>query len=402
MSKNVPEVRFGGFSEEWKINKLAEIVDRVTRKNSKLESTLPLTISAQHGLVDQVTFFNKQVASKDVSNYYLLEKGEFAYNKSYSKGFPWGAVKRLDKYEKGVLSTLYIVFIPRYVNSDFLLSYYDTNRWHKEVSMRAAEGARNHGLLNITAKDFFETELKIPSTAIEQQKIGALFKQLDNMIALQQQLVEQQQQYKKAMLQKMFPQKGERVPKVRFNGFSGNWEEKKLNEVAKYRNGKAHEKNISYDGKYIVVNSKFVSTNGKVKKFSDEQIEPMYENEIAFVLSDVPNGRAIAKTFLVKTNDIYSLNQRIAGVTPDVNTDAYFLYILMNRHHYFLRFDDGVGQTNLSKNDVEKFIENYPCYKEQQKIGAFFKELDDAIALHQKKFEDYQQLKKALVQRMFV
>ncbi|UNP76228.1 restriction endonuclease subunit S [Bacillus nitratireducens] len=202
--ERVPRVRFDGFSGDWEITKLEEIVDRVTRKNSKLESTLPLTISAQHGLVDQITFFNKQVASKDVSSYYLLEKGEFAYNKSYSKGFPWGAVKRLDKYVKGVLSTLYIVFVPKRVNSDFLVSYYDTNRWHKEVSMRAAEGARNHGLLNITAKDFFETELKIPSTAIEQQKIGAFFKQLDDTIALHQKKLEDYQQLKKALLQCMF------------------------------------------------------------------------------------------------------------------------------------------------------------------------------------------------------
>lgn len=95
-----PVIRFTGYIEDWNQNKLNSIVERVTRKNSNLESTLPLTISAQHGLVDQNTFFNKQVASRDVSNYYLLKKGEFAYNKSYSNGFPLGAIKRLDAYEK--------------------------------------------------------------------------------------------------------------------------------------------------------------------------------------------------------------------------------------------------------------------------------------------------------------
>ncbi|MEC2873453.1 restriction endonuclease subunit S, partial [Bacillus cereus] len=200
----VPEVRFPGFTEDWERCKLGEIVERITRKNKDLESTLPLTISAQFGLIDQNTFFKKQVASKDVSGYYLLKKGEFAYNKSYSNDFPWGAVKRLDKYDMGALSTLYITFRPTKVNSDFLVSYYDSNDWHKEVSMRAAEGARNHGLLNISAQDFFETELKIPKENNEQEKIGAFFKQLDDIIALHQRELDALKETKKAFLQKMF------------------------------------------------------------------------------------------------------------------------------------------------------------------------------------------------------
>ena len=119
-----------------------------------------------------------------------------------------------------------------------------------------------------------------------------------------------------------------------------SWEQCELGEVAKYRNGKAHENDISENGKYVVINSKFVSTDGEVRKFSDQQIEPLHRGEIAFVLSDVPNGRAIARTFLINENDKYSLNQRIAGITPMDNIDSYFLHILMNRHPYFLRFDD--------------------------------------------------------------
>ncbi|PFO62771.1 restriction endonuclease subunit S [Bacillus cereus] len=200
----VPEIRFSGFTEDWERCKLGEIVERITRKNKNLESTLPLTISAQFGLIDQNTFFKKQVASKDISGYYLLEKGEFAYNKSYSNDFPWGVVKRLDKYDMGVLSTLYITFRPTKVNSDFLVSYYDSNKWHKEVSMRAAEGARNHGLLNISAQDFFDTELKIPKENNEQEKIGIFFKQLDDIIALHQRKLDALKATKKAFLQKMF------------------------------------------------------------------------------------------------------------------------------------------------------------------------------------------------------
>ena len=156
-------------------------------------------------------------------------------------------------------------------------------------------------------------------------------------------------------------------------------------EVAEYRNGKAHENEINDDGEYIVVNSKFVSTNGEIRKFSYAQNEPLYENEIAFVLSDVPNGRAIARTFLVDKSGKYTLNQRIAGITPHEDTDPYYLYIKMNRNEYFLKFDDGNKQTNLSIKDVLNYEDMYPSYKEQQKIGMYFQQLDHIITLHQRK-----------------
>ena len=172
----------------WEQRKLSDIVERVTRKNTNLESKLPLTISAQYGLVDQVTYFNNRVASQNISNYYLVKNGEFAYNKSSSDGYPFGAVKRLDLYDMGVLSTLYIVFSLKDLNvsSDFLACYYDTDKWHKQVSERAAEGARNHGLLNISAEDFLDTDLMIPQDIREQALIGDYFKSLDNLITLHQ------------------------------------------------------------------------------------------------------------------------------------------------------------------------------------------------------------------------
>ena len=185
--QKVPEIRFEGFTDDWEQRKLGEIVERVTRKNQDLVSELPLTISAQYGLIDQNEFFDKRVASKDVSGYYLIYNGEFAYNKSTSGDAPWGAIKRLDKYEKGVLSTLYIVFKIRdesVTSSDFLVTYYDTSNWHKDVQAIAAEGARNHGLLNISPADFFKTELMLPQDIEEQKKIGEYFDHLDHLITL--------------------------------------------------------------------------------------------------------------------------------------------------------------------------------------------------------------------------
>jgi len=203
----VPEIRFDGFTYDWEQRKLGDLVNRITRKNQDLVSELPLTISAQYGLIDQNEFFDKRVASKDVSSYYLIENGEFAYNKSTSTDALWGAIKRPDRYENGVLSTLYIVFGIKennLVDSDFLVSYYSTNLWHKGIHEIAAEGARNHGLLNIAPANFFETELMIPQDIEEQKKIGKYFEELDHLITLHQRKCDELKKMKKYMLQNMF------------------------------------------------------------------------------------------------------------------------------------------------------------------------------------------------------
>ena len=400
--KLVPEVRFKGFTDDWEQHKLGEISERILRKNSDLQSLLPLTISAQDGLVDQTIYFNKQVASKQLKNYLLLYNGDFAYNKSYSVGYPYGAIKRLDKYKQGVLSTLYIAFKPTNINSDFLQHYYDTDKWYREIYRNAAEGARNHGLLNISANDFFNSKLITPSDNDEQLKIAKIINVFNRLITLQQRKLEQLMQLKKAMLQQLFVDKNCKQPILRFKNFNDNWEERKLSDIANYRNGKAHEQYIDMNGIYTVVNSKFISTNGKVKKFSNKPIELLKKGEIAFVLSDVPNGKALAKAYLIDSDNRYSLNQRIAGITPSSDINSYFLYILINRNRYFLKFDDGVGQTNLSKKDIEEFKENYPLFDEQQKIANLFSQIQTLISLQQNKHTQLIALKKYLLQKLFI
>ena len=257
----------------------------------------------------------------------------------------------------------------------------------------------NPKLMNNVMADI---DIKIPLNLEEQRKISELFSEIDSIITLHQRKLDKLVQLKSSFLEKMFPTNGCNKPQIRFKGFSDAWEQRKLESVALYRNGKAHEQSICLDGKYIVVNSKFVSTNGKTIKYSNEQIEPLFKDEIAFVLSDVPNGKAIARTFLIDKNDLYTLNQRIAGITPIRNTDPYFLYKLMNRHQYFLNFDDGVKQTNLTVADVLEFEAKYPAPPEQKKIGLLFKAIDNAITLHQRKLEMLKNLKSSLLEKMFV
>ena len=178
---------------------------RITDKNKENKCSLVLTIAAQYGLVDQESFFNKSVASENLTGYYILNKGDFAYNRSYSSGYAWGAVKRLDNYSEGVLSTLYICFRAdeSIVNSDYLSYYFESSKWHKEVSDISGEGARNHGLLNISVSDYFNTEHRF-ATMSEQKRIASML----NAIVIKEQnaielgkLYSKQKQY---LLRQMF------------------------------------------------------------------------------------------------------------------------------------------------------------------------------------------------------
>lgn len=274
----------------------------------------------------------------------------------------------------------------------FLKAFFQIVKWN------GTEGSTIKRLYN---KNILNTEIILPKIK-EQTAIGKLIEKFDYLITLQQRKLEQLKQLKKALLQQLFVDKNCKQPILRFKNFNDNWEERKLSDIANYRNGKAHEQYIDMNGIYTVVNSKFISTNGKVKKFSNKPIELLKKGEIAFVLSDVPNGKALAKAYLIDSDNRYSLNQRIAGITPSSDINSYFLYILMNRNRYFLKFDDGVGQTNLSKKDIEEFKENYPLFDEQQKIANLFLKIQILITLQQNKLTQLTTLKKYLLQKLFI
>ncbi|HEL2474408.1 TPA: restriction endonuclease subunit S [Streptococcus suis] len=407
----VPRLRFPGFTDAWKQRKLGEVSKRVTRRNKELISSLPLTISAQHGLVDQEEFFNKQVASKDVSSYYLIKKGEFAYNKSYSNGYPWGAIKRLDRYEMGVLSTLYIVFKPTsLICSDYLVSYYDTVNWYKEVSMIAAEGARNHGLLNIAPNDFFKTRLFIP-TLPEQEAIGSFFSDLDQLITLHQRKLDDVKELKKALLQKMFPKgNGNDFPELRFPEFTDAWKQRKLGEVAE----KISQKNLD---------RQYVETFTNSAEFGIISQRDFFEKNI----SSLDN---ISGYYIVSPDD-FVYNPRISNLAPvgpikrnklgrvgvmsplytifrfsDIHLDFVEKYFDTTIWHRYMELngDSGARSDRFAiKDSVFKGLPiPLPSLPEQEAIGNFFSDLDQLITLHQRQLDHLKLLKKALLQQMFI
>lgn len=202
------EIRFkddnGNDFPDWQEQRFEQVFERVTRKN-KADNQNVLTISAQQGLINQEKYFNKSVSAKDVTGYYLLEKGDFAYNKSYSKGYPMGAIKRLNNYEKGVVSTLYICFKSHGKQHDeFWEQYFEAGNLNREINKIAQEGARNHGLLNVSVTEFFHDVKVVAPCAEEQQKIADFLQAIDKKLDAVNQQIELTQTFKKGLLQQMF------------------------------------------------------------------------------------------------------------------------------------------------------------------------------------------------------
>ncbi len=400
----IPSIRFRGFDDAWEQRKLGDIVERVVRKNTNNESSLPLTISAQYGLVDQITYFNNRVASRDVSNYYLVLNGEFAYNKSTSDGFPFGAVKRLDLYEKGVLSTLYIVFSIKNqseIDSDYLTVFFDTDRWHKGVSERAAEGARNHGLLNISADDFFDIDIFLPRHKEEQVAIGSYLRHLDHLITLRQRKFEKLTNVKKSMLKKMFPQNGSSYPAVRFNGFTDPWEQRRFGDVFE----EYSEKNRAELPPLTIVQG-----SGTIRR--DES-----ERALQYDKASLPSYKAVHEgDFIVHLRSFEGGLEKANSqgiVSPAYHTfrgegiDSRFYYAYfrskkfidtdLKPHVYGIR--DG---RNIDIEGMKTIEIPFTSYPEQRLIGDAIGAINTLITLHQHELEKLQSIKKALLEKMFV
>ena len=390
----VPAIRFAGFTDPWEQRKLGDIAERVTRKNENNESDLPLTISAQHGLIDQRLFFNAQVASRDMSGYYLLRQGEFAYNKSTSADSPWGAIKRLTRYEKGCVSTLYICFALLNANPDYLVTYYETNRWHKAVQMIAAEGARNHGLLNIAPDDFFDTMVSLPESQAEQQTIGAFFSRLDSLITLHQRKYDKLVIFKKSMLEKMFPKDGESVPEIRFAGFTDPWEQRKLENLASFGGG--HTPSMADASNYVDGKILWV-TSQDVKQHYIENTTTMISEKGAATLTLYPSDSIVivARSGILrhtipvaKLRKPATVNQDIKVIqTVDSCDSSWLLQYFIASNKTLLR-EYGKTGTTVESIDFAKMKSTalmVPYIEEQQAIGSFFSRLDNLITLHQRK-----------------
>jgi len=400
-----PALRFKGFTDPWEQRKLGDAFERVVRKNTNNESRLPLTISAQDGLVDQITYFNNRVASRDVSNYYLVYNGEFAYNKSTSDGYPFGAVKRLDWYEKGVLSTLYIVFAlkhPEKDDSDFMTVFYDTDRWHRGVAERAAEGARNHGLLNISADDFFDIDTTMPEDKVEQEKIGRLLKKLDTLITLHQRKYEKLVNIKKSMLDKMFPKNGASVPEIRFKGFTDPWEQRKVGDHLIPSKLPGH---TGVDARKLTVKLWGKGVVEKTDSYGGSEHTQYYVRHAGqFMYGKLDFLHAAFGIVPAELDNYESTLDSPAFDLSEIN--GKFLVSRVCKEDFYLKYGTIANGSRKAKRIHEDTFMDMPILvpelEEQERVAALLEALDTLITLHQRKLEKLQNIKKSCLEKMFV
>lgn len=383
--------------KEWHIVRFDSLFSRVTRKNDENNQNV-LTISAQQGLISQIEYYNTLYASENKTGYTLLHRGDFSYNKSYSSGYAYGAIKRLDAYEKGIVSPLYLCFTPRQgVNSDFYLQYFEAGCFDREIYKIAQEGARNHGLLNVSTEDFFHSMLVFPPLE-EQKRITEILTQCDHVIELKEQKLDELKQLKKEFLRKMFPAKGCDTPGIRFPGFTGAWEQRKLGDVSEsYSGGTPSVGNKSYYGGSIPfirsaeINSESTELFLTEEGLSNSSARMVSKGDILYALYGATSGEA------GRSHINGAINQAILAILPHDGYDSEFLmqWLRKSKQSIIDVYLQG-GQGNLSGAIVKALEVNFPSLAEQRQIGNYFQSLDHLITLHQRELEKTKTYKKTL------
>lgn len=390
--KNVPELRFSEFDGVWKNSKLGTVANVYDGTHQTPKYT-----------IEGIKFLS-------VENIKTLNSNKFISKEAFEKEFKirpeFGDVLMTRIGDVGTPNVIetnedlaYYVSLallkPKKLNSYFLESLIRSQTVQNELWRKTLHIAFPK---KINKNEIAKVEINYPEQ-MEQQKIGEFFSKLDRQIELEEQKLEKLEEQKKGYMQKVFSQE------LRFKDENGNdydeWKEEKLENIADFQNGKAHENLVSIEGEYVLVNSKFISTDTRIKKHVSQQLTPLNKEDIAIVMSDIPNGKALAKCFLVDENNKYSLNQRI-GRIYNILGDSRFLYLILNRNKQLLKYDSGVGQTNLKKSEITDILLNWPIKEEQQKIGDFFRKIDELIEKQSEKIEVLNMRKKGFLQKMFV
>ena len=404
MSKKVPELRFKGFTDDWEKRKLKDIA-QFNPKTVLPDEFEYVDLESVVGteMISHRTVSKEQAPSRAQR---LAQKGDVFYQtvrpyqmNNYLYDLP---------YDNYVFSTGYAQMRPN-IDSYFLLNSVQ----NKQFVQHVLERSTGTSYPAINSSDLSNIKIYVPvHKEEEQQKIGAFFKHLDDTIALHQRKLDLLKEQKKGFLQKMFPKNGAKVPELRFAGFADDWEERKLSDVANHRGGTAIEKYFDKDGEYKVIsigsyglNSQYVDQN--IRAISNEITDGRVVNsgELTMVLNDkTANGTIIGRTLLVEKDNEYVINQRTEIISPKENFDSNFAYTILNGsfREKVKRIVQGGTQIYVNYPAVSNLNLELPKIEEQQKIGSFFKQLDNTIALHQRKLDLLKEQKKGFLQKMFV
>lgn len=400
-----PTIRFKGYTEDWEQRKLGEVCSRVQGNDGRMD--LPtLTISAANGWMNQEDRFSGNIAGKEQKNYTLLHKGELSYNHGNSKLAKYGTVFSLQSYKEALVPRVYHSFKVEEGSPDFLEYYFATKLPDRELGKLISSGARMDGLLNIGYNEFMGIQMLFPSVE-EQKQISNYFRTLDHLITLHQRKCEETKILKKYMLQKMFPQNGQKVPEIRFKGFTEDWEQRKVSEIGNIITGSTPKTSISdnYGGDFLFVSPADIQGN----RYVDETITTLTKKgfdqgrkirERASLFVSI--GSTIGK--VAQTSQESTTNQQINAVEPYDNFDDDFIFTSLENISGSIKAIASnqavpiVNKTTFGETEIRVPSE----LEEQQKIGAYFRNLDHLITLHQRKYEELKNIKKFMLQNMFV
>ena len=347
--------------------------------------------------MDQISYFNKTVASKDMSGYYLLKNGEYAYNKSYSVGYDFGSVKRLDRYDMGALSTLYICFALKKHDSDFIKAYFDSLKWYREIYMISAEGARNHGLLNVPTDEFFDAKHYIPQDLAEQRKIANFMIALERRIEAQQSLVDNLKKYKRGLLSQLIAQK-------KAFDTSGEWKTVKLGHIFKERTERAK----GNETLLAVTISNGVQRRDEIDlkdNSSDDKsnYKCVYIGDIAYNTMRMWQGASGVSPYNGIVSPAYTI---VTPIRPDLHNMTFWAYYFKYSPlvQTFQKYSQGLTSDtwNLKFPQFSEIAVTMPPISEQDKIAECLSVFDEHCKCEDEKLQALLLVRTSLLQQLFI
>ena len=384
--RRLPKLRFKGFKDDWEQRKLGEIADKVTEKNSGLQYLETLTNSAEFGIISQRDFFDHDISkTTSLGGYYIVRSEDFVYNPRISVTAPVGPINRNKLGRTGVMSPLYTVFRPHDVDTTYLEHFFKSSCWHSFMNFNGDSGARSD---RFSIKDNVFFEMPIPTPDIEEQgQIGECLTHLDHLITLHQRKLEKLKIVKKAMLENCFPKNGEKVPKFRFSGFTGDWEQRKFEEVFIERREKTEQENedtlLS-----CTINGMFLNSElfGHFRGTTTIGYLRVKKNDLILSAQNLHLGNANVNLrfehgIISPAYKVYDLNscdpEFVQAWVKKDNTKNFFLAATT----------EGASQCrkNIEWETLGKQTISMASMDEQRQIGAYFRRLDHLITLHQRK-----------------
>ena len=408
-----PRCFLGSFDFSWEQRKLSEITDKVTEKNAGLQYVETFTNSAEFGIISQRDFFDHDIAKLgSLDGYYIVKTEDFVYNPRISTSAPVGPINRNKLGRTGVMSPLYTVFRPHDIDTTYLEYFFKCGYWHSFMNFNGDSGARSDRF-SIRDNVFFQMPIPIPDID-EQRKIGELLTCLDNLITLHQRKFEKLTNVKKSMLEKMFPQNGSSYPEIRFKGFTDPWEQRKLGDMMNVTSVKRIHQSDWTDSGVRFLRARDIVAAAKNEEpddylyISKEKYEEYSTLSGKVGVSDllVTGVGTIGVPYLVRNLEpLYFKDGNIIWFQNSDKIDGKFLFYSFSAEQIqgFINESAGIGTVGTyTIESGKKTPISLPNQIEQAKVGEFFQQLDNLITLHQRELEKLQNIKKSMLEKMFV